>query len=148
MKKTVAHRSGADIEKAVARAIASRLHEGAQDLPHDITERLKAARVQAVAKRKIVLEPVSASQAVLASAGQAGMQMGSGFKNLWMQLGSWLPLLALIAGMLVIDTLQDAGLQRRLLKIAIPDQFTECGSHSYLLDRYGLSTTRIIERVA
>lgn len=49
---------------------------------------------------------------------------------------------------LVIDTLQDAGLQRRLLKIAIPDQFTECGSHSYLLDRYGLSTTRIIERVA
>ena len=60
-----------------------------------------------MAKRKIVLEPVSASQAVLASAGQAGMQMGSGFKNLWMQLGSWLPLLALIAGMLVIDTLQD-----------------------------------------
>lgn len=48
---------------------------------------------------------------------------------------------------LVIDALQDAGLQRRVLKIAIPDQFTECGSHAYLLDRYGLSTRRIIERV-
>lgn len=107
MKNTVAHRSGADIERAVARAIASRLQEGAQALPHDITERLKAARVQAVAKRKIVLESVSASNVILASAGQAGMQMGSGFKNLWMQLGSWLPLLALITGMLVIDTLQD-----------------------------------------
>lgn len=48
---------------------------------------------------------------------------------------------------LVIETLQEAGLQRKLLKIAIPDQFTECGSHAYLLDRYGLSTERVIQRV-
>lgn len=49
---------------------------------------------------------------------------------------------------LAIEALYDAGLQRPLLKIAIPDQFTECGSHAYLLNKYGLSTDRIIERVA
>ncbi len=48
---------------------------------------------------------------------------------------------------LAIDALYEAGLHRPLLKIAIPDQFTECGSHAYLLDKYGLSTGRIIERV-
>lgn len=49
---------------------------------------------------------------------------------------------------MVIDALQEVGLQRKVLKIAIPDQFTECGSHAYLLDRYGLSTERICERVS
>ncbi len=48
---------------------------------------------------------------------------------------------------LAIDALYEAGVQRPLLKIAIPDQFTECGSHAYLLDKYGLSTARIVERV-
>ena len=49
---------------------------------------------------------------------------------------------------LVIDALQEASLARKLLKIAIPDQFIECGSLPYLQDRYGLTTPRIIERVA
>ncbi|MFZ4285786.1 transketolase family protein [Variovorax sp. HJSM1_2] len=49
---------------------------------------------------------------------------------------------------LVIDALFEAGLSRKLLKIAIPDQFIECGSLPYLQDRYGLTTPRICERVA
>ena len=49
---------------------------------------------------------------------------------------------------LVIDALQEAGLARKLLKIAIPDQFIECGSLPYLQDRYGLTTPRICERVS
>ena len=48
---------------------------------------------------------------------------------------------------LVIESLHDAGLQRPVLKIAIPDEFTSCGSHAFLLDRYGLSTDRIVARV-
>ena len=48
---------------------------------------------------------------------------------------------------LVIDALYEAGLARKLLKIAIPDQFIECGSLPYLQDRYGLTTPRICERV-
>ena len=49
---------------------------------------------------------------------------------------------------LVIDALQEAGLSRKVLKIAIPDQFIECGSVPYLQDRYGLTTPRICERIA
>ena len=49
---------------------------------------------------------------------------------------------------LVIEALQEAGLARKLLKIAIPDQFIECGSIPYLQDRYGLTTPRICERVS
>jgi len=48
---------------------------------------------------------------------------------------------------LVIEALQDAGLTRRLLKIGIPDKFTECGSMQYLREQYGLTTGGIIERV-
>jgi transketolase len=48
---------------------------------------------------------------------------------------------------LAIDAMFEAGIHRPTLKVAIPDQFTECGSHAYLLDKYGLSTERIIERV-
>lgn len=47
---------------------------------------------------------------------------------------------------LVVETLYDAGLAPKLLKIGIPDKFTECGSLPYLQDRYGLTTERIIER--
>lgn len=47
---------------------------------------------------------------------------------------------------LVVETLYEAGLQRKLLKIGIPDKFTECGSLAYLQDRYGLTTERIVER--
>lgn len=49
---------------------------------------------------------------------------------------------------LVVDALYEAGLHKPLLKIAIPDQFIECGSQAYLYDRYGLSTARICERVS
>jgi len=36
----------------VGRAIARRLNNQATDLPHDITERLRVARMQAIAQRK------------------------------------------------------------------------------------------------
>lgn len=47
---------------------------------------------------------------------------------------------------LVIEALYDAGLSPKVLKIGIPDKFTECGSLPYLQDRYGLTTQRIIEQ--
>lgn len=47
---------------------------------------------------------------------------------------------------LVVETLYEAGLNRKLLKIGIPDRFTECGSLPYLQNRYGLTTERIIEQ--
>ena len=48
---------------------------------------------------------------------------------------------------LVLDALQEAGIQKPLLKIGIPDRFIECGSVPFLQDKYGLTTPRLIERI-
>jgi len=48
---------------------------------------------------------------------------------------------------LVLDALQEAGIQKPMLKIGIPDRFIECGSVPFLQDKYGLTTPRLIERI-
>lgn len=116
MTTKTSHLSGAEIQEAIGRAITTRLQEGADALPHDISERLKVARMQALAKRKLVAETAN-NPVVLGSAGQASLQMGSGLRNLWTQLGSWLPLLALITGMLVISVMQDDSRARELADV-------------------------------
>ncbi len=133
------HHSGADIQEAVARAITSRLNESANALPHDISERLKVARMQALAKRKLVAEAAS-ENVVIAQAGQATMGMRSGFRNWMTQLGSWLPLLALITGMVVIGIAQDdwtaqeiADVDTELLTDALPPAaYTDPGFAQFL----------------
>lgn len=84
---------------------ASYLSAGAADLPYDISERLRAARVQALAVRKL-----AKIQAVPVAAGTgtgAVLTWGSdeGF-SLWSRIGSVLPLVALVVGLLVINSLQ------------------------------------------
>lgn len=110
------HRAGADVRDRVARRIVSRMDESTQNLPHEITERLKTARMQAVSKRKVATVPTSAS-AVVGSAGQASLQMGDGFHGLWMKLGAWIPLLALVTGLVVIGTLQDEWAAREIAEV-------------------------------
>ena len=39
-----------------ARRVTARLTSGTDDLPYDISERLRAARMQALAKRKVVVQ--------------------------------------------------------------------------------------------
>ena len=56
------------------RQVAARLTAGTAALPHDITERLRAARVQALAKRKLTSLQIASS--VSASGGQATLSFG------------------------------------------------------------------------
>ena len=79
--------------------IASCLSAGAADLPYDISERLRAARVQAVAKRKIAKIETAAS---LANAGGSAVLTGGFDDGLswWARIGSVLPLIALVVGLL------------------------------------------------
>lgn len=83
-------------------AIAQALTEHAEALPYDITERLRAARVRALAQRKLSL--VSAPQWVNQNGAAAlGSPDQLGF---WGRLGSMLPILGLVLGLVVIDHLQ------------------------------------------
>lgn len=129
------YQAGAD---ALGKAIAQRLAEGTESLPHDISERLKAARAQAVAKRKIV--SVQTASAVVVSGGEATLQFGD-FDGGWLnRIASFLPLLALVAGLISIAVLQDdvrtneiAEVDAELLTDVLPPAaFTDPGFAQYL----------------
>ena len=93
------------------------LSASSADLPHDISERLRAARVQAVGKRKIASLQTAGS--INASGGSASMTWGAGDSmGLWGWAGSFMPLLVLVVGLLVIDSYQS---QTRMLEIAEVD---------------------------
>ena len=90
---------------AFGKAIAARLSEGAEDLPHGISERLKAARAQAISKRKIV--SLQVAQVVSVSGGEAALQFGGHEDGFWSRIVSFLPLLALVVGLITIAVSQD-----------------------------------------
>ncbi|MDW5444248.1 DUF3619 family protein [Polaromonas sp. SM01] len=95
---------------------ASYLSAGAADLPYDISERLRAARAQAVAVRKIAkiqTAPVAASSST-GSTLTWGSDEGFG---LWRRIGSVLPLIALVAGLLTINSLQSDNVVRELAEV-------------------------------
>jgi hypothetical protein len=84
---------------------ASYLSAGTADLPHDISERLRAARVQAVAKRKIA--KLETAGQVVNAGGSATLGWGSGEGFSWFtRIGAVFPLLALVIGLLVINSVQ------------------------------------------
>lgn len=82
------------------------LSAGTADLPYDISERLRAARMQAVAKRKIASS--QPATAVIGNGGSATLAGGHDDGLGWFgRLASILPLIALVVGMLVITSVQN-----------------------------------------
>ena len=96
--------------------IASRLTDSTQNLPNDISERLKAARMQALAKRKVV--KLQTASGININGGAATLGPGSSDNSLWTRLGSFIPLIALVVGLLAIAAIQE---QRRVDEIAEVD---------------------------
>lgn len=89
----------------VGHGIALRLRDGADNLPNDISERLKAARMQALAKRKIVKLEVASD--VSSHGGALTLHMGDDDRSLWNRIASLIPLFALVIGMMLISVMQD-----------------------------------------
>jgi hypothetical protein len=87
------------------RKLADRLSDTTQDLSSDISERLKAARMQALSKRRIVR--VQAISNVNTNGGSATLTGGDWGSSIWARLGLFVPLLALIAGLLTITIIQE-----------------------------------------
>ena len=83
----------------------SYLSKSASELPHDISERLRVARAQAVAKRKIAKIQTAGSAVNLG--GSAAMTWGSSDGlSWWGRVGSFMLLIALVVGMLAINSVQ------------------------------------------
>lgn len=96
------------------RAVAARLSQGTAELPHHVSERLRVARMQAVARRKPELQP----SRLTVSAGQASLGSGDEGPSLWSRIAAVLPLVALVAGLIAIDVVQK---ERRASELAEVD---------------------------
>lgn len=96
------------------RRLAARLDAATLELPHDVTERLRAARQQALSKRKIVA--LGEARAVQVSGGQATLGGDSG-PGWWHRLASALPLVVLLAGLVTIHVVQNESRARELAEV-------------------------------
>jgi hypothetical protein len=85
--------------------VAARLSDAADDLSYDVSERLRAARVQALGKRKVSMTRTATS--VVASGRTATLTFGHEHLSWWNRIGAVLPLLALVLGLIAISVIHD-----------------------------------------
>ena len=86
-----------------ARRVTARLTEGASELPYDISERLRAARMQALARRKKTISVVHTAPVLVQAGHSATLGRGDSGINWWQSLLSAVPIMALLAGLVVIN---------------------------------------------
>lgn len=97
------------------RRVAARLSAATAELPYEVSERLRAARTQALAVRKSVSQELATS--VIRSGAAATLSFGE-MPSLWRRLAAAIPLVVLAAGLIVINTVQN---ERRASEVAEVD---------------------------
>ncbi|MBS0441426.1 MAG: DUF3619 family protein [Proteobacteria bacterium] len=99
---TSTHAAALDaLESRIAYRIAARLSQRADTLDGDVAERLRFAREQALERAKAAR--AAQSRPVVAVTASGAAVLGSG--GWWLKLGSALPILALAAGLFLIQHL-------------------------------------------
>ena len=95
------------IEARLGARLSSGLTEQAQQLPHDVGERLRAAREQAVARaaevRRLAPQPRSAREVGIVGVTSGGMALMGATAPWWQRVVAMLPLLLLVSGLLLIE---------------------------------------------
>ena len=130
--------------------VAARLSAGAEDRPYDISERLRAARMQAMARRK---QPVAVTRLRTANAvvrNGSTLTLGSGDDGLgfWGRLTSLALVCALVVGLVAANVVQDddrttevADLDATLLTDDLPPEAYSDAGFVQFLKTSGQSTT-------
>jgi hypothetical protein len=124
--------------------LTSRLSDSADALPHDISERLRAARTQALAVRQQA--KLATSSQVLSNGMAATLSLGGPESDLWRRAASFVPLLALVLGLLAIQFLGNDERARDLADIDSalltddlpPAAYTDPGFAQFLKSRQDL----------
>ncbi len=80
--------------------LAARLSDASEQLPYDISERLRAARTRALGVRKVALAQTAGRLAT------ANGNMTLGHLGWWDRAAAALPLLALVVGLIAISIIQ------------------------------------------
>lgn len=139
MKYQISNTDVHALEARFAVRVANRLSLGLDGVPSDVSERLRFARDQAIARaRETRLEAASGGTVTAVSARGAAMLSGFGF---WGQrAASVLPLLVLVAGFMLIEqwstreqVLVAADIDARLLADQLPPAaYSDPGFAEYL----------------
>lgn len=144
--------SGTQLVDRIAVAVVSRLDDGLQDIPHDITERLRAAREQALSlrKRDRLARRQPAVQIGAAHGGaiaiptfapqrESGEGMGEGL-GLWQWIGSALPIVCLFLALVAVDRFHSESRAQELAEVDTalladdvpPSAYADPGFHQFL----------------
>lgn len=91
------------LQTRFALRVASHLSEQAQNLPHDLSERLRVAREQAVLRAR-ELRLARPANTFAFHVGQGSIALGSSPSG-WLRLASVLPLMVLVLGLVLIQHL-------------------------------------------
>ena len=92
-------------EDRFAHKVAFRLSQTTNELPYDISERLRAARMQALSQRKVAKTQTAVN--VVSTGSSAALTWDSEeMLGWWGRLGTVLPLVALVLGLLAINSFQ------------------------------------------
>jgi hypothetical protein len=89
----------------LARLLAAQLDQGLREMPHDISERLRAARTRAVAARRLPVAVLASGARV--QQGTLVLEGGPDKLRFWGWMGTLIPLVALVLGLFAIYTVQN-----------------------------------------
>jgi hypothetical protein len=103
------------LQERLGLKITARLSDASDALPHDIAERLRHARMQAVSRRKA---PATAAAEVWLESGASAVLGSSGpGPNWWQRMGAALPVLALVVGLVAIEAVLDDRVAQELANV-------------------------------
>lgn len=97
--------------------LASRLDQSAQNVSHDIGERLRVARMQALAAKKAPVWETATAGGLQTQGGVASMNFDFGEGNLWNKFASFLPLAALVVGVFLLFNFHDSRITSDLAEV-------------------------------
>ena len=114
------------LEARLGAQFASRLSTHLESVPHDISERLRFAREQALLRAR-ELRPQAAAGGTVTHVTPRGVAVFGGFVPWWQRAASALPLVLLVAGFVMIEqwsmreqVMAAAEIDSRLLADALP----------------------------
>ncbi len=127
------------MQERFALKAVSYISRSTADLPHDITERLRAARFQAVSNRKIVTSQTAAAVVSQGSSNALtwGREESSGW---WTRFGVVLPMVALVVGLFTINMVQSDNRAQEVADVDValltdtlpPEAFSDPGFIQFL----------------
>lgn len=140
MKKLMSIESEISAVDRLGRRMAARLDASIEELPHDISERLRVARLRALDRYRAAVP----AMATINTSGAATLLVGGDEdRGFWPRLVSLVPLLALLAGLVALQIQGDDSLTEELAAIdaAIltddlpPDAYADPGFAQFLKSR-------------